>query len=119
MAYDETLAERTRTVLAGRDGVTEQKMFGGIAFMVADHMAVGVINDDLMVRVGPDAHDDAVSRPHVRPMEFGSRTMRGMVSVGPAGTADDRDLARWVDAGASFAGAQPPKKKPAKRTKAG
>jgi hypothetical protein len=52
-------------------------------------------------------------------MEFGSRTMRGMVSVGPAGTADDRDLARWVDTGASFAGAQPPKKKPAKRTKAG
>jgi TfoX/Sxy family transcriptional regulator of competence genes len=83
MAYDEALAERIRAVLADRDNVTEQKMFGGIAFMISDRMAVGVIHDDLMVRVGPDAHDDAVARPHVRPMDFTRRPMRGFVYVAP------------------------------------
>jgi TfoX/Sxy family transcriptional regulator of competence genes len=111
MAYDEALAERIRAVLADRDNVTEQKMFGGIAFMISDRMAVGVIHDDLMVRVGPDAHDDAVARPHVRPMDFTRRPMRGFVYVAPAGVADDGDLAQWVEAGAAFAASQPPKKR--------
>ena len=60
MAYDEQLAERIRGALRGRDDVTERKMFGGIAFMVGGNMAVGVIRDDLMVRVGSDAHDEAL-----------------------------------------------------------
>jgi hypothetical protein len=109
MAYDEALAERIRGVLADREGVTEQKMFGGIAFMVGGHMAVGVIKDDLMVRVGPEAHDDAIARPHVRQMDFGGRPMRGFLYVDPAGTSDDAELAGWVDAGAAFAVSQPPK----------
>ncbi|MGH2382716.1 MAG: TfoX/Sxy family protein [Candidatus Limnocylindria bacterium] len=111
MAYDEALAERIRAVLADRDNVTEQKMFGGIAFMISDRMAVGVVHDDLMVRVGPDAHDDAVARPHARPMDFTGRPMRGFVYVAPAGAADDRDLAQWVEAGAAFAASQPPKRR--------
>jgi TfoX/Sxy family transcriptional regulator of competence genes len=111
MAYDEALAERIRAVLAGRDNVTEQKMFGGIAFMISDRMAVGVVHDDLMVRVGPDAHDDAVARPHVRPMDFTGRPMRGFVYVAPTGVADDRDLAQWVEAGAGFAASQLPKRR--------
>jgi TfoX/Sxy family transcriptional regulator of competence genes len=111
MAYDEVLAERIRAVLTGRDELREQKMFGGIAFMVRDRMAVGVDHEDLMVRVGPDAHDDAVAQPHARPMDFSGRPMRGMVYVTPAGVADHADLARWVEAGAAFAASQPPKKR--------
>ena len=108
MAYDEALAERIRSVLAERDDVTEQKMFGGIAFMIGGRMAVGVVRDDLMVRVAPDAHDDAVARSHVRPMDFTGRPMRGFVYVAPAGVADDSDLQPWVEAGVSFAASQPP-----------
>ena len=109
MAYDEALAERIRLALAGQDAVTERKMFGGIAFMVGGNMACGVIRDDLMVRVGPDAHDAAIAEPHVRPMDFGHRPMRGMVYVEPAGVRSDKDLARWVDAGAAMAASLPAK----------
>jgi TfoX/Sxy family transcriptional regulator of competence genes len=110
MAYDEGLAARIRGVLAERDDVTERKMFGGIAFMIGDRMAVGVVHDDLMVRVGPDAHDEAVARLHVRPMDFTGRPTRGMVYVAPAGVAADDDLAQWVVNGAAFAASLPPKR---------
>ena len=86
------LAERIRGALRGRDGVTERKMFGGIAFMVGGNMAVGVIRDDLMVRVGPDAHDEALAQPHVRVMDFAHRPMKGMIYVAPDGVATDPEL---------------------------
>lgn len=109
MAFDEVLADRIRDVLDGQDAVTERKMFGGIAFMVHGNMACGIIRDDLMVRVGPDAHDAAVAEPHVRPMDFGHRPMRGMVYVAPDGVRSDADLARWVQAGVQMASTLPPK----------
>ena len=65
MAYDEALAGRVRDVLADKgDRVREQKMFGGIAFMVDGHMTVGVVKDELMARVGADGEDDALAQPH-------------------------------------------------------
>ena len=109
MAYDEALAARTRAALAGRPEVTERKMFGGIAFMVAGNMAVGVIGEDLMARVGPDAHDDALAEPHVRPMDFAGRPMKGMVYVDPGGIGTQEALRRWVDRSADFAASLPPK----------
>jgi TfoX/Sxy family transcriptional regulator of competence genes len=109
MAYDEALAGRIRQTLVGRGAVSERKMFGGIAFMVGGNMACGVIRQDLMVRVGPDAHDAAVAEPHVRPMDFAHRPMRGMVYVDPDGVRSADDLSRWVDAGATFAASLPPK----------
>lgn len=110
MAYDEELAERIRAALAERDDVTERKMFGGIAFMVADAMAVGVVHHDLMVRVGPDIHDEALARPFVRPMDFSGRPMRGFIYVAPAGLGEDEALARWVAAGVTYAESQPRRK---------
>jgi TfoX/Sxy family transcriptional regulator of competence genes len=106
MAYDEALANRIRDVLRDRDDVAERKMFGGLAFMVGGRMACGVVHDDLMVRVGSDAHDDALREAHTRPMDFTGRPSRGMVYVAPAGVADDADLARWVERGVAFAGRQ-------------
>jgi TfoX/Sxy family transcriptional regulator of competence genes len=97
MAYDEVLAERIRTALRGRDDVVEKKMFGGITFMVAGRMACGVVHDDLMVRVGPDGHDEAIAEPHARPMDFTGKPMRGMVYVAPAGVATDDALRGWVE----------------------
>ena len=110
MAYDEALADRIRATFAGESGVVEKKMFGGLAFLVNGNMACGVAGgDDLMVRVGPDNHEDALSRPHARPMDFTGRPMRGMVYVARPGFESDKDLAAWVESGASFARSLPPK----------
>jgi TfoX/Sxy family transcriptional regulator of competence genes len=109
MAFDEALADRVRDVLAPRADLGERKMFGGIAFMIGGNMAVGVIGDDLMVRLEPADAERALAEPHTRPMDFTGRPMKNMVFVDPAGTASDDDLASWVDAGADFASSLPPK----------
>jgi len=109
MAYDEALAERVRDALGVREGITERKMFGGIAFMVGGDMAVGVIGEDLMVRLHPADAEKALAEPHTRPMDFTGKPMKGMVYVDPAGTESDRDLGAWVEAGADFASSLPPK----------
>ncbi|HYP56099.1 MAG TPA: TfoX/Sxy family protein [Solirubrobacterales bacterium] len=109
MAFDEALAERVREALVGRAEVSERRMFGGIAFMVAGKMAVGIVGDDLMVRLGAEDAERALAEPHVRPMDFTGRPMKNMVFVDSRGTASDQDLAAWVDAGADFAASLPPK----------
>jgi TfoX/Sxy family transcriptional regulator of competence genes len=109
MAYDESIADRVREVLAPRADLSERKMFGGVAFMIAGNMAVGVIGDDLMVRLDPADAEQALSEPHTRPMDFTGKSMKGMVFVDSAGTAADDDLASWADAGADFAASLPPK----------
>ncbi len=109
MAYDETLAARIRGLLARQDPVTERKMFGGLAFMLNGNMFCGIVGSDLMVRVGPQAYDDALARPHARPMDFTGRAMKGMVYVGPEGCRDEGDLRSWAGLGLKFAGSLPPK----------
>lgn len=109
MAYDELLADRIRDVLAARADVSERKMFGGIAFMVSGNMAVGVIGEDLMVRLDPADAEKALAESHARPMDFTGKPMKGMVYVEPAGTEAEEDLGAWVEAGADFAASLPPK----------
>ncbi len=77
MPYDEGLAERIRGILDNRRDVSERRMFGGIAFMIRGHMSVGIVKDDLMVRVGPETYDNLVRQPHSRPMDFTGRPMKG------------------------------------------
>ncbi len=110
MAYDERLAIRIREVIGGRPDVTEKKMFGGIAFMAGGNMACGIVGDELMVRVGPDAYEDALARPHARLMDFTGRPMKGMVMVGRDGIAADDGLREWVGRGLAYAGSLPPKR---------
>ena len=69
MAFDSDLAERIRTLLGARCGISERRMFGGIAFMLNGHMFVGLTDRTLMARVGPERHADALAIPHVRPMD--------------------------------------------------
>ena len=109
MAYDEKLADRIRAVLKRRRGVSEKKMFGGLAFMVKGHMVCGVIGDDLMVRVGPDAYEAALKKAGARPMDFTGRPMKGMVYVGPRGHKRAPSLKAWVEQGLSHARSLPPK----------
>lgn len=109
MVYDETLALRTRDALRDEPNLTERKMFGGIAFMIGGNMACGPVRNDLMVRVGPDAYEDALMRPHARPCDFTGRPMRGLVLVARDGLAGDSDLAEWVERGAAYARSLPGK----------
>jgi TfoX/Sxy family transcriptional regulator of competence genes len=109
MAYDAGLAERIRGVLDARSDVDERKMFGGIAFLVAGNMACGVMRDDLMVRMEPDAAAALESEPGVRRFDMGGRPMKGWLLVAPEASADDGDLERWVRRGEEFAASLPPK----------
>jgi TfoX/Sxy family transcriptional regulator of competence genes len=109
MAYSEELAARIRDEIAGRSGVSERKMFGGIAWLVNGHMAVGTLGDDLMVRLDRDDADRALAEAHVGPMDFTGRPMRGFLKVDAAGIAEDAALARWIDEAADHAASLPPK----------
>jgi hypothetical protein len=109
MAFDEGLGERVRTLFDGAPDVTERRMFGGLAFMVAGNMACGIIGDDLLVRVTRDEYDTVLALPHVRQMDFTGRPMRGFVVVDAEGVAEDDDLTAWVDRGVDVVRALPPK----------
>jgi TfoX/Sxy family transcriptional regulator of competence genes len=110
MSYDEGLAERILVVLEDERGVTEKKMFGGVAFLLNGKMFVGIVKDDLMVRVGPDNNDEALKQPHTRPMDFTGKPMAGYVFVAPAGIAEDKVLDKWIRLAAKFVVTLPEKK---------
>ena len=109
MAYDEGLAQRIREVLADDRRIREKKMFGGLAFLVDGNMCCGVVNDELMLRVGPDAYAEALALPFAREMDFTGRPLKGMVYVGTEGFESDEDLKGWIDRGLTFAGSLPAK----------
>lgn len=111
MAYNGRLAGRLRAALANQHGITERKMFGGIAFLLDGKMCIGVLKDDLVVRSGPDRYADALQRRHARPMDFTGRTSRGMVYVSAAGVARGASLHRWVDLALSAAREAAPSKR--------
>jgi len=110
VAYDEDLADRLREHLGGLKAVTEREMFGGISFMVGGNMCCGVLGNDLLVRIDPTLHHDALTRPNVSEFSMGGRTSKGMIRVGPAGVADEGELTLWVRLGIAHATSLPPKK---------
>ena len=110
MAYDDKLASRIRTVLASRKGFSEKKMFGGIAFMMNGKMCCGVQDGDLVARIGADEYARALAEPHVRPMDFTGRPMKGYVYVGRGVTRNDRGLQAWVERAIAFTTSLPERK---------
>jgi TfoX/Sxy family transcriptional regulator of competence genes len=102
MAYDEVLADRVRRALASRTGVTEKRMFGGLAFLLRCKMFCGIAKGALMVRVGPQKYEELLGRRHVRPMDFTGRPLTGYVYVDPPGLGGEKALREWVERGASF-----------------
>lgn len=103
MAFDEGLAHRVRVHLEDRGDVEELRMFGGLGFVVRGNMACGVIERDLVVRLGEEGARDALDEDGVRPFDFTGRPMTGWVFVGPDATSEDEDLERWIDAGVAYA----------------
>jgi TfoX/Sxy family transcriptional regulator of competence genes len=117
MAYDEELAHRLRELLADEDGITEVKMFGGLAFLSHGSMTVSASrNGGLLARIDPADTETALARPHVALMQMGGRTMDGWITVAPEALKTKRELAAWVKRSVSFAKTLPPKK-PAKRSR--
>ncbi|MEN3308170.1 MAG: hypothetical protein V7603_4372 [Micromonosporaceae bacterium] len=108
MAFDDALAERLRDRLRDAAGVTEKKMFGGLAFLTYGNMTVGVHGDDLIVRLDPAGTDAALARAGVRPFDVTGRPMRGWILV--AGEVlDDSELDRWIERARDFVATLPPK----------
>lgn len=111
MPFDEVLANRVRKILAKIDGVSEKKMFGGLCFLVNGNMALGLVNDDLMIRVGPESYEQMLAQPNVRIMDFTGKPLKGFLYVGVKGTGSDKDLKKWVSKGIEFAMRLPAKDK--------
>lgn len=111
MPYDEKLAERVRRVLPPSTNIDERKMFGGVAFLLDGKMFAGVANKDLMLRVGAEAYEAALKRPHARPMDFTGRPLTGYIYVAPAGLRTDEATSVWVTQALEFVRTVPAKKK--------
>ena len=104
------LVDRVRKMLARKRGVSEKKMFGGICFFANGNMIGGVSGgEELIIRVGPDAYEDALELPFARVMDFTGRPMRGFVTVDSHGHDDDDDLKAWLERGLKFARSLPAK----------
>ena len=110
MAYDPGLAQRIREILDQQSGLTERKMFGGLAFLLEGKMFVGIQGSTLMARVGSERYQDALAVPHVREISFNGRPMKGYVYVDSPGLTEDRDLAAWVSWCAGYVARIPAKK---------
>lgn len=109
MAYDEELAARIRARMDDPLGVSERKMFGGVAFMVYGNMCVGIVGGDLMVRLGPDEYQRALAEPFVRPMDFTGKPLKGFIYVDADGLETDGQLDAWLDRARAFVSTLPPK----------
>jgi TfoX/Sxy family transcriptional regulator of competence genes len=102
MPFNERLATRVRDVLAQECPAKERRMFGGLAFMVHGHMCCGIVGEVLVVRVGSDLYEQALSQPHARPMDFTGRSMKGLVFVDRPGYRTTKSLREWVRNGVRF-----------------
>ena len=110
MAFDVALAARIRAVLLSREDVTEQKMFGGLCFMVRGHMCCGVEGAKLMLRVGAERYAGVLARKHARPMDFTGRPLKGFIFVAPAGLKTKRQLESWLAPALENVESLPPKR---------
>jgi TfoX/Sxy family transcriptional regulator of competence genes len=111
VAYDEDLANRIRELVADAEGISEQRMFGGLAFLVDGHMSVAASGQGgLLVRMEPDETEALLKQAHVRPFEMRGRSMRGWLRVDSEGVRTKRQLEPWVRRGVAYARSLPPKR---------
>ena len=109
MAYDAHLAQRVHKILAHTPNLVEKKMFGGIGYLVNGNMACGVLGESLIVRVGPERYQQALSRPHIAVFDMTGRPMTGWVVVNPQAFESEGALESWVEVGLDFVATLPPK----------
>ncbi len=111
MAYDEDLANRIRELIAMEQGVTEMRMFGGLAFLIDGNMSVAASGQGgLMLRVEPNETDALLAKPHAHPFEMRGKTMQGWLRVADEGVRTKRQLGSWVQRGVAYARSLPQKR---------
>ena len=115
MPFNEDLAARVRDRLEGTPGLSERKMFGGTAFLLGGQMCCGIINDDIVLRLGAAGADEALGEPFTRPMDFTGRPMKGFVYVAPGGTTTAAGLSGWLRRAVAFTESLPPKRPASRR----
>jgi hypothetical protein len=109
--YDEELADRIRSLIGSEAGLTEQKMFGGLAFLIGGNMAIGASGQGgVLVRVDPAQSDELVKKTNARVMEMRGRQMRGWLRVDAEDVGTKRELAKWVELGTTYARSLPAKR---------
>ena len=111
MAYNEVLARRIRKILGKKKGVDEKNMFGGLSFLLYGKMCCGVLKDILVVRVNPKESDMLLKKPHVRPMDFTGRPMKGFLYVSKDGYKTEKQLSAWVERSVDFVSSNLPPRK--------
>jgi hypothetical protein len=110
VAYDEDLANRIRELIGAEDGVSEKKMFGGLAFLIGGNMSVSASGQGgLLLRCDPAQTDSLIRKPHAEPFEMRGRMMDGWLRVAPEGVRTKRQLEPWVARGVAYARSLPPK----------
>lgn len=109
MAYSTELAERVREYLRARASVTERKMFGGLTFLVNGNMCCGVLEQDLVIRVGPGNAGPFLRQPHIAPMDITGKPLDWMIRVAPDGYAASRAFNEWLKRALDYAQALPAK----------
>ncbi len=109
MAYDERLAGRIRRVLGDHEGLTERTMFGGLSFLVNGHIACGVVDDHIVLRLGNEGAAAALQQEHTREMDFTGKPIKSMVYVEPKGYDRQEDLRAWILKAVGFAMSLPPR----------
>jgi hypothetical protein len=111
MAYDEALAARIRQLVSEEPGLTEQRMFGGLAFLIHGNMAVGASSaGGLLLRVPPEQTAELAGRPHAQPFEMRGREMDGWLRVDADGLGTESELQEWVSLGVAYARRLPRKR---------
>jgi TfoX/Sxy family transcriptional regulator of competence genes len=112
MAYDEDLADRIREIVANEDGLTEKRMFGGLAFLIGGNMSVSASGQGgLLLRVDPAETEKLLAEPHAQPFVMRGRAMDGWLRVDPEGLRTTRQLERWVAHGVAYARSLPAKQR--------
>jgi hypothetical protein len=110
VAYDLDLADRIRECLGAQTGLSEQRMFGGLAFLINGHMSVSASRQGgLLLRVEPAQTQKLATRAHAHRFEMRGREMAGWLRIDAEGVRTKRDLSRWVTLSVAYAGSLPPK----------
>lgn len=96
MPFNESIAQRVRTVLASQQGISEKKMFGGLAFLLNGNMCCGIVNELLVLRLGNEGTSQALKELHTKQMDFTGKPMKSLLYVEPEGYATDEMLDSWI-----------------------
>ena len=111
MAYDEEIAERIRELVSAQPGVSERKMFGGLAFLIGGNMAVAASGQGgILVRVDPEQADSLAADTDAQTAAMRGREMRGWLRVDSENLQNEQQLEKWVDLGTTYARSLPTKK---------